>query len=917
MKKRYFLLLIISLITSLAVALPLVSAWAVQAPASGWSEPLNLSRSGAATNPAIVADASGRLHAVWSDSFDGLMYSFRQGKEETTFPQWSAPAAVKLPFEEGLETLQLRADDQGWLHAVWRSKTGVLLYSRVLGERFGLATDWKATDILASNVSTQALTTSPGGGAVVVFITNQATPSQPAGVYSRSRAAGSEQWGTPRLLYDSPYYRGLKPGNATVSVAVGQGGRVYAAWDDRTQERIYLTLSGDNGESWAQPIEVDSRQKGDNTQTEGPARPRLAAQGKTILLLWQAGHQGTTCGLYGSWTQDGGKSWQTAASLPEPLNKTCPENLQLLPADPDTFYLMTSGNSIGAGANETWLLAWNANPAGGAAENPGGWSTPQSQPELTSFTNPDTFRTVQLGCLQAALTGASSQGIELAVAGCGGIASGGAASGTGAGEVWLLSRSLEAAATWFPTPTPQPAWGAPELLANTTLEFSTPALTADTHGRVHAFWAVKSESTIRYALWDGARWSTPLEVETSPNGRPSSPAAVVHPAGMLFLTWSDGGELYYALAPLAQALEARNWPAPERLTVSGRVGETVQVAVDAQGKLTIAYSVSFNEGRGIYLISTQSAVQAGQLPTWGTPEKVFDAEAAGWERVEAPRLALDAQGTEHMLWSRYGLPPANQPLGLYYSRSTATDWSTPRQVGSGKAGWSQLLTSAEGQIHIAWQELLAGNPTLFHQYSLDGGLTWSQPARLTSQANAGGPAALALDNTGYLHLLLINADGSSGAALQHWTWEGGENWSEVESEPLPDLTNAQTLSMAGAPLPGLAALYSGPLQVTEAAASLEAAEIPVRHGLFFSGRLLKAPLPLPTALPTFTPLPPGAASADATQTPSIQPTRSFSTIPANSNPLLSNRWAILAISAIPAVLLVAFIFWLVMRRQVK
>jgi len=58
-----------------------------------WSEPVNLSQSGSASDPVFVIDSDSTFHAVWSDQFDGNKYVSGDGVE------WGQPEVVDLPFK--------------------------------------------------------------------------------------------------------------------------------------------------------------------------------------------------------------------------------------------------------------------------------------------------------------------------------------------------------------------------------------------------------------------------------------------------------------------------------------------------------------------------------------------------------------------------------------------------------------------------------------------------------------------------------------------------------------------------------------------------------------------------------------------------------------------------------------------------
>ena len=84
---------------------------------STWSPPTNLSNSGFASGPLLVADSNGTLHTMWIDQFEGYKYS-----KSTDGVSWSAPKSVRFPFvpDPAVQPLLL-ADQSGGVHAFWRT----------------------------------------------------------------------------------------------------------------------------------------------------------------------------------------------------------------------------------------------------------------------------------------------------------------------------------------------------------------------------------------------------------------------------------------------------------------------------------------------------------------------------------------------------------------------------------------------------------------------------------------------------------------------------------------------------------------------------------------------------------------------------------------------------------------------------
>ena len=185
--------------------------------------------------------------------------------------------------------------------------------------------------LLAFSVADFDVATASDGNVHYMFAHAEDSSDFPAGVYTL-RTIGTGTMTSPRLLDASPYFRGLTADEVEVSLAAGDG-NVFAAWELPTQEQVFTSVSNDDGDSWSEARLVDKRQAGDGDGV-GPSQPRLraleGAQAGTALLVWQAGHQGVNCAQYAQYTQDSGQTWSEAARLPEPFDKSCAQQVQLM-----------------------------------------------------------------------------------------------------------------------------------------------------------------------------------------------------------------------------------------------------------------------------------------------------------------------------------------------------------------------------------------------------------------------------------------------------------------------------------------------------------------------------------------------------------------------------------------------------------
>ena len=59
-----------------------------------WSDPINISGSGAASEPSLSQDTNGTYHLFWRDEFAGILYTNGDGQT------WSDPVSPRFPFRE-------------------------------------------------------------------------------------------------------------------------------------------------------------------------------------------------------------------------------------------------------------------------------------------------------------------------------------------------------------------------------------------------------------------------------------------------------------------------------------------------------------------------------------------------------------------------------------------------------------------------------------------------------------------------------------------------------------------------------------------------------------------------------------------------------------------------------------------------
>ena len=737
------------LATTLFIASITPSTVLAQSTDDPWSEPLNLSHSGVATNPSIVIDSDGVVHAVWQDVIDEDITNYVYTRFDGA--QWSAPETTDLDLLFNLESngpelanytgpnpLFIASPDQH-IFAFWLTPQGQLFTSKVENLNFGSATAWNSGRPITADAASFDATVDSRGEWHLAYFRSIDDSSNPAGIYYTHSKNGGQNWATPVLLYESPYIRRLGEGEANLSIATAgseDAPHVYIAWDNRPRKQVLLAQSVDGGESWNQPVVVAGPAPGSGLA--GPYNIHVGANQDNIVLVWQSGH--ATNGLlpecshiYQSST-DAGATWSDPQLMNEDMLGCAQSNefvtgLANSPEDP--LYLLTRTK------NQVLLTAWDGIQ----------WSQPQTQPILSGFEEPEIFTEVIYGCHQASLLRD-----QLYVIGCD--------QGAG-GDVWVTSRDLE-----FKTP----VWRQLSPVTSEKLEMEAVELVATDDGFVHALYSQRQDPAIYYTYWNGELWSRVTPVLELPEGESALPAIAAGPGNELFLvSRNNRGMLYFSRATSGNAATESRWSTPTRLEFAhdGEIG-LVDVAWDATGTVYVAYSVPVNEERGIYLVQSKD-----HGTTWSEPVQVFNGAAAGFDLVGAPALLTSEDGILHIIWKQQSLQGEGvpQPLSLYYSRSEdgGQTFNDAQEIVQEPVAWREIVADNEGNLHLLWQQDTL--TTVWDQVSMDGGNSWQVPQGLPVE---GRLAAVTGDSAGRLHLVGVGPD-----ALGHWFWDGSRWQSEA------------------------------------------------------------------------------------------------------------------------------------------
>lgn len=468
-------------------------------------------------------------------------------------------------------------------------------------------------------------------------------------------------------------------------------------------------------------------------------------------------------------------------------------------------------------------------------------------------------------------------------------------------------------------------WSQPEVISSEGEWASSPTLVADATGAVHAFWMSQprdqsdAASGIAYSRLQDGQWSTPVEVMFSPGNRDALfPRAAIDATGRLHLFWSSTdqgpyGPLYHSWAPASNAADARQWQ-PAYLIADGTYQSDVKI--DSLGRLHVLYASVLDSAGICHVMSDDFG------DTWSNESCIPRNYPLRSEEHEVrPRLALDSQDTLHAVWmlDDYSAESRLRYVGraVFYAHSLdgGATWSEPQVVDEvdGRAAtydeqadglqpeWGSVIVDRSDRVHIVW----VGRPDMqrYHQWSEDGGRTWTRRQVAIPSGGYNNWQGLAVDDNDHLHLLWPSLKG-----MEYAWWDGGA-WSP-----------ALLLSDSGSPHHAQAVVALGnQLQVVWQDHGGEQENAVDKGHIVYATVTTDAPARAPQVLPTPVLSMPITPTSVPTSTPTINvvPTQLPGSVSAEISPPAerSSPGNMVAIGVIPAALVVGVVLLLVTRKR--
>jgi len=755
-----------------------------------WAAPVNLSLSGAATDPRIVIDSTGGFHVLWrEDAANSFYYTHNVNGE------WTKAVPVEVPFgtirylreelgdrfDEEMQTPlynpELVATQDGRIHALWLDDDNNLYHSSVLTGGFANYDSWTSRELISDSVSAFSNAVDNAGSIHLLYVDKSDLEGSPAGIYYRRWNGGDQTWSEPVVLFESAYFRGARKENLNLQIMVGKSpldeSGIYVVLDNRPLEEVVLLRSEDRGASWQEAIIVDQRQSEDSMSSVGPSNIKVISNGEQLHMTWFAGHN-SNCQLYHRWSDDGGQTWQPTSQLEKDFDD-CPTEYWLFTGANNLLYLLASTND-----GNHYLQAWNGEE----------WSTGVYQPLLSSFKDPITLRNILLNCHRFVL----DQENNMVSVGCG--------SGSENEDIWLLKLSLGDEEEWFPAE--QKTWSDPSSFITSENRLLEPIIFSGNDNLLHTFWISsgnedesESNAEIYYSSWNGKEWSPEVPLIHLNSSQADKLNGIYDPDVGLFLLWRDPetNVYYYSSVKSEDILLPAEWSTPAvfpKLNPDA-LFSSPEPFFDETGTLNLVYAVPLNEDRGIYLMRAGEDHQ-----TWSKQIPIVDAVKESWAMVDNPAVAQTGNGDIHVIFSVYSLQPEPVAEALYYMRSEdgGLTWNDAKLIYKGDIIWSKIVGIGPQTVLINWQEEDSGQFLAWSQQSTNNGNEWDRPDLLLERSTDAYLLDLFYESTEYPYLVKLQKSLDGGLTLQERVWLNNE-WQGIEANSLDvNLENKNLLSLS-------------------------------------------------------------------------------------------------------------------------
>lgn len=237
-------------------------------------------------------------------------------------------------------------------------------------------------------------------------------------------------------------------------------------------------------------------------------------------------------------------------------------------------------------------------------------------------------------------------------------------------------------------------------------------------------------------------WS-PLKRLTWNQGDSMNPTLIMSADNNLHIFWEDDSHGNNEIISKTSADSGESWTSPIRLTWTSAPSQSPEAVVDSDENIHLVYEEFISGKAEIYYKKG-----VGKGASWSAPQRIT------WNSGESrqPVVSIDTEDTLHLFWEDD--TSGNYEIFYKQSMNGGLNWSAPQRLTwtSGDSVSPEVAIDLSNFIFLFWEENISGNSEIFCKQSQDGGLTWSVPARLSWNSGVSiGPIA-EVDIDGFIHL---------------------------------------------------------------------------------------------------------------------------------------------------------------------
>jgi hypothetical protein len=216
--------------------------------------------------------------------------------------------------------------------------------------------------------------------------------------------------------------------------------------------------------------------------------------------------------------------------------------------------------------------------------------------------------------------------------------------------------------------------------------------------------------------------------------------------GNLYLIWMGyetgiGWQIYFS-----RSLDnGETWRAGERISENFSIASTPMIAIDRNNSVHAVWEGWYYRLPGIFHRYTTD-----RGDNWNAIQLISESN----EGALLPDIYAGKYSDISVTWAQR-TRPSNYDVFYAGSPDQGLTWEEPQRVTYQpfSSDSSTIATDYNGDIFIAWKDIITGNYEIFFTRSLDGGQTWSNEINLSNNTADSVKPEIELDNNGNIYVL--------------------------------------------------------------------------------------------------------------------------------------------------------------------